>query len=155
MTDIPWGEQPTEVHVWLETNNPSRTGWYKETEDYFDSMGFLIMKCFPICHYTVHRKPEPKAFEPIVGQECEYISGIMKGIVIIKAATDQHVIFTEKGKSNEQVVTYDITKFFPIKSDREVFIEKANSVKKAHHWTDKEWLGAMFDAGFKAPEGDL
>ncbi len=66
-------------------------------------------------------------YMPKVGEECEYHYGFnsqLIGIVEIKAITLQHVIFTEKGKGNEQVIGLsEHTKFRKIKSEREKVVE--------------------------------
>lgn len=84
-------------------------------------------------NYQIHRRPEHKGsnekhgtaskFIPEAGQWCEMHCSTYWAEIDVKAVTEQHVIFCEVNKDNEQVVTFD-RQFRPIKSVRDVQAEK-------------------------------
>tara|TARA_R110002074_G_scaffold121968_1_gene256490 strand:+ start:15106 stop:15411 length:306 start_codon:yes stop_codon:yes gene_type:complete len=101
MTDIPWGEQPTEEHCWLEEIESKKCLWVQKIDhDYYIYKSNLYYSGDTEGeYYTIHRK-EPKALE-------------------------------------------------------QVFIEKAMNLVYEGKPSIAGVVGAMYDAGFKAPEGDL
>ena len=144
MTDIPWGEQPTPEYVYVVRHRVS--GWMLEAE------------AQALLEYTdakIHRKPEPKAFEPVVGTRCEMLNPqlLWKEVDIIAI----HLGYMHGWCNDTKTLWYsnDLTEFRPIKSEEQVFIEKALNLVYEVEPTVDDVLCAMHKAGFKAPEGDL
>lgn len=92
---------------------------------------------------------------PPVGTECEYAVGTGSlGFDWCFFVGRNHSGSLIIESDNGNILSYHKhqLKFRPLRTDREKFIDAAESVRKAHQWTTEEYLGALFDAGFKAPE---
>lgn len=139
MTDIPWGEQPTEE---MDLHQ-----YYEKLEDALNYQDSLPEQKF-----------KPKAFEPVVGFHGECIWGTKVTWCECVILPEGKLIYKNTNLPIDRWIEMDIpenAEFRPIKSDRELFIEKANNAIRGDIFTIDDRLGAMYDAGFKAPEGDL
>ena len=83
---------------------------------------------------------------PSIGTKCESSGGA--GMFYVGLSSDGRHVFE---LDNGGLTMFDtLNGIRPAKSDREKFVESGLEVVKAHQWTAKELLEALYDAGFKA-----
>lgn len=159
MTDIDWNEQPTPEHVAATYINPVARNagivWWviREGEGYGnDQVYFFDTEVGQ--KITIHHKPKPKVFEPAAGEWCEAklpVLGWCKVFIIGKDVHSQLVYHFEE--TDGSCHTSPSHEFRPIKSDRELFIEKAREATGAPY-TWNNMFELMYRVGFKAPSED-
>ncbi len=153
MKDIDWSEQPTSEYVWIEDLKPDScgdfSGWYRLAGEKWvicSGKGFWNRNDDENGHIRIHRKPEPE-YMPKVGEWCEVRIANSWTKVRFHGECERvgyYVFYTDTFVYRE----IKPSEFRPIKSDRDVFIDRAVVVMNASiDDSQKGWAEAIYDNG--------
>lgn len=116
---------------------------------------------FPCEKYDGKTDEWPKVGEEYIltndkGYILKWCEGWIGEVVVLQAVfkIGNCAIAAVQNKKEQECACFRLDMLKPIKTDREWFIESALAVNSAHMWTENEFLGALYDVGFKAPENN-
>ena len=158
MSDINWGERPTDKHCWLEAIgdvHSEESGWYILNGPiwrHIEHTGWNVAGEGEA--FTVHRKPiEP--YKPVVGEWCEYKNHNDEWLKCFYVGIDdlESNVFSTEGDIWSDPVLDD---YRPINTERELFIEKAGRTPFCGKQYINNHYGDLYDNGarFTGPDNE-
>tara|TARA_R110000851_G_scaffold100026_4_gene215449 strand:+ start:842 stop:1384 length:543 start_codon:yes stop_codon:yes gene_type:complete len=163
LKDIAWWDanQPGSLFIWiedLEKDLIDHSGWgIISTTGYNTNRASWTVNAVESGHIKIHHRPEPAVYMPEVGEECEVSDQLAPAIWLSLTITafnykctepDEFQVVGIDGNGNYAIYySNDGLKFRPIKTDAEIFIEKATELHDVTHFTVEQFIEALAKSG--------